>query len=74
MIIIAGKEYGRVEDIAKVFGRSPKTIYRWIYEGRFPRGRKSPTGQIWEMSKIAALLDKGQPSTKEIKLIAEMIR
>lgn len=39
MIKIGPYEYGTVEDLAKTFGRTPKTIYRWIAEGKIQIGR-----------------------------------
>ena len=71
MIKIAGYEYGTVSDLAETFGRTPKTIYRWIAEGKIPHGGKSPHGRmVWRMDKIAGLMNKKEPSQKAYQLCA----
>lgn len=71
MIKIGPYEYGTVDDLAKTFGRTPKTIYRWIAEGKIPRGGKSPRGMIWRMDKLAKALNKNQASDKAYIICAE---
>lgn len=72
MIKIGQYEYGTVEDLAKTFGRTPKTIYRWIAAGKIPRGGKSPHGcMIWRMDKIASIMSKKEPSRKAYALCSE---
>ena len=74
MIVIAGREYGRVDDVAKAMGKSKDTIWRWVRDGRFPRGKDTPAGMIWQMERIADFLNKGQPTDKEIRLCSQMNR
>lgn len=71
MIKIGPYEYGTVEDLAKTFGRTPKTIYRWIAEGKNPARREVTTRMIWRMDKLAKALNKNQASDKAYILCAE---
>lgn len=70
MIKICGYEYGTVEDLARIFGKKPKTIYKWIAAGKIPRGGRSPAGMVWRLDKIAALLDQTQASDKAYRACA----
>lgn len=69
MIIIAGKEYGRAEDLAQAFGTSKHTIWRWVRQGRIPKGMKTPRGMIWQMERLADFLNRGQVSEKHMRML-----
>lgn len=70
MIKICGYEYGTVADVAEAFGVKPKTVYKWMKEGKLPRGGRSPVGMVWRMDKLAEMLDKMQASDKVYKTCA----
>ena len=52
MIIIAGREYGKIKDVAEAFGVKPKTIYDWIYKGKIPKPKKTVAGFVWRMDHL----------------------
>lgn len=66
------RKFYTIFDIAKLFGRSRNTIYRWISNGTFPRGKAHPGGMIWTEDVIDRWLQAGQASDKEIKAICDM--
>ena len=68
MIKIGHYEYGTVEDLAKAFGCTRATIYRWVSQGKLPRGGSSPRGMIWRMDRLSDALSKDQASVKTFKL------
>lgn len=69
MIIIAGKEYGRVDDLAKTFGKSKHTIWRWVREGRIPKGMNTPAGMVWQMERLGDFINRGQVSEKNMRML-----
>lgn len=60
----------RVEDVAEQLKRSPQTIYRWIRNGKFPKGKPAPGGMIWTQAKLEKWASYGQVSDKELKAMA----
>lgn len=52
MIVIAGREYGRVTDVAEAFGVSPKTIYKWKAQGKIPQPKRTVAGFVWRMDHL----------------------
>ena len=64
MIKICGYEYGNVRDVAEAFGVKTQTIYKWIREGKLPRGGQSPAGMVWRMDKLSDMLNRHQASEK----------
>ena len=66
------RKFYTIFDIAKMFGRSRNTIYRWISNGSFPRGKAHPGGMIWTEEVIDRWLATGQISDKEMKTLAEL--
>ena len=66
------RKFYTIFDIAKMFNRSRVTIYRWISNGTFPRGKAHPGGMIWTEEVINRWIDEGQVSDKEMKAICDM--
>ena len=66
------RKFYTIFDIAKMFNRSRNTIYRWISNGSFPRGKPHPGGMIWTEDVIDHWLAAGQVSDKEMKAIYDI--
>ena len=66
------RKFYTIFNIAKMFNRSRQTIYRWISNGSFPRGKAHPGGMIWTEEVIDRWLRVGQVSEKELKVLCEL--
>lgn len=64
------KEMNDIEDVARFFQRSQKTIYRWCSSGKFP----PPANGLWSKETIQFFVECAQPSKKEIRMCAENFR
>ena len=65
MIVIAGREFGRVGDVAEAFGRSKDTIWRWDRMGILRSDTTWAGEKIWDMKKVQEKVTKkrvGRPS------------
>ena len=65
MIVIAGREFGRVGDVAEAFGRSKDTIWRWDRMGILRSDTTWAGEKIWDMKKVQEKVAKkrvGRPS------------
>lgn len=66
-----------IKEVADLFGVSVKTIYRWVNNESFPKGKKAPGGKRWSLDSIQYYLDINEPSQKNLKDAAkraQMIR
>lgn len=59
------------DDLAQHLGISYDTLRRWIRQGKFPEGKRSPRGRRWTVEVIERWMATGQASTKALKLMAE---
>ena len=59
-----------IQEVAELFGVSASTIYRWIKNQSFPKGKKAPGGKRWTYDSIQYFLDVNEPSQKELRQIA----
>lgn len=56
-----------VDDVAAELKCSRQTVWRWIREGKFPRGKSVPSGQIWTRDIILAWASSGQATKKQLR-------
>ena len=60
------KDFYNRADLAELFGKSEATIYRWVRNGRFPKGASCPGGPLWSKLVLQRYLEKGQCSARTI--------
>lgn len=63
-----------IQEVAELFGVSASTIYRWIKNQSFPKGKKAPGGKRWSLDSIQYYLDVNEPTQKDIRNAAKTAR
>lgn len=63
-----------VQEVADLFGVSISTIYRWIKNESFPKGKRAPGGKRWSLDSIQYYLDINEPTQKDIRNAAKTAR
>ena len=63
-----------ISEVADLFGVSVSTIYRWIKQEVFPKGKKAPGGRRWSIETIQYYLDVNEPTQNDIRNAAKSAR
>jgi excisionase family DNA binding protein len=63
--------YSTVKDLAKIFHRHPRTVYRWLDEG-FIHGKKVRDGWLIPQEEVEKIIkdpfnDEGEPESRKRK-------